>query len=87
MADSVLVVTVGLADVRSDPNPTSELVTQALMNVPAIANQISEEWTHVTLSDYEGQNYNCVTINSFDPTAPHYYARLDQIVWGIKRIK
>jgi cell wall-associated NlpC family hydrolase len=53
----------------------------------------SQQITHVALAlnatEYihsEGQNYNCVTINSFDSSAPHYYARLDQIIWGIKRV-
>ena len=54
MLNSLLVVSVGLADVRRDPDPTSELVTQALMNAPAISNTTSGEWTHVTLSDYQG---------------------------------
>src|SRR5205085_8651222 len=49
-----LAVSVGVADVRGDPEPTSELVTQALMNVPAIIGRISGEWTYITLSDYEG---------------------------------
>ncbi|MBO0777765.1 MAG: C40 family peptidase [Ktedonobacteraceae bacterium] len=47
-------VAVGVADVRRDPDPTSELVTQALLNRSAICGQTSGEWTHVTLSDYEG---------------------------------
>lgn len=47
-------ISVGVADVRRDPDPTSELVTQALMNVPARTGEVSGEWTHVTLSDYEG---------------------------------
>jgi len=29
------VISVGVADTRHDPDPTSELVTQALMNAPA----------------------------------------------------
>lgn len=48
------VVSVGVADVRRDPDPTSELVTQALMNASATADQQDGEWTHVRLSDYEG---------------------------------
>lgn len=48
------VVAIGIADVHRDADPTSELVTQALMNVPAIADEISGEWTHVTLPDYTG---------------------------------
>jgi hypothetical protein len=45
---------VGVADVRRDPDPASELVTQALMNVSAVAGESRDGWTHVTLSDYEG---------------------------------
>ncbi len=49
-----LVVSAAVADVRRDPDPTSELVTQALMNRPARAAESVGEWTHVTLSDYAG---------------------------------
>lgn len=48
------VVAAGVADVRHDPDPASELVTQALMNTPAIIGEFCGDWTHVTLSDYEG---------------------------------
>jgi cell wall-associated NlpC family hydrolase len=47
-------VSVGVADVRCNPDPTSELVTQALLNMPAVAGDICGEWTRVTLPDYEG---------------------------------
>ncbi len=47
-------VSVGVADVRRDPNPTSELVTQALMNRLARPDRTSGEWSHVILSDYTG---------------------------------
>ena len=47
-------ISVGIADVRCDPSPSSELVTQALMNVRATADTITDEWTHVTLPDYTG---------------------------------
>ncbi|MEO6889429.1 MAG: C40 family peptidase [Ktedonobacteraceae bacterium] len=47
-------VSVGVADVRRDPNPASELVTQALMNRLARPDSTSGEWTHVALSDYSG---------------------------------
>ena len=53
----------------------------------------SQEITHVAMAlnnkEYihaEGQNYNQVVINSFDPADAHYYPRLDQIVWAIKRV-
>jgi gamma-D-glutamyl-L-lysine dipeptidyl-peptidase len=53
----------------------------------------SQEITHVglALNDHEyihaeGQRYNQVTINSFKPADAHYYPRLDQIVWSIKRV-
>ena len=48
------VVAVGVADIRRDPDPTSELVTQALMNTPANPDEATGAWTHVTLSDYAG---------------------------------
>ena len=47
-------ISVGVADVRRDPDPTSELVTQALMNMTAVANETSGDWTHITLPDYSG---------------------------------
>jgi len=47
-------VAVGVADIRRNPDPTSELVTQALMNAPAMPGEVAGAWTHVKLSDYEG---------------------------------
>jgi cell wall-associated NlpC family hydrolase len=49
-------VSVGVADVRFLPDATSELVTQALLNVPALCGEEvrDDEWIFVTLSDYEG---------------------------------
>ncbi len=51
---TIYAVAVGVADVRRDPDPTSELVTQALMNRPASVDEQYGDWTHVTLSDYTG---------------------------------
>ncbi len=34
----------------------------------------------------EGQRYNRVTINSFDPTDAHYDRRLDEMFWDAKRV-
>jgi hypothetical protein len=48
------VISVGVADVRSDPDSTSELVTQALMNTHAEPGENVGEWIFVTLTDYEG---------------------------------
>ncbi|MBE3560661.1 MAG: C40 family peptidase [Ktedonobacteraceae bacterium] len=47
-------VAVGVADVRREPDPATELVTQALLNTPATAGQIAGDWTHVVLPDYTG---------------------------------
>jgi len=47
-------VSVGIADILYAPDATSERVTQALLNMPVTAGAISGEWTHATLSDYEG---------------------------------
>jgi gamma-D-glutamyl-L-lysine dipeptidyl-peptidase len=53
----------------------------------------SQEITHVGMAlnehEYihaEGQNYHRVIISSFRPTDEHYYPRLDQIVWSLKRV-
>ncbi len=48
------VISTAIADVRAEPDPASELVTQALMNTPAEAGESSRDWTFITLSDYEG---------------------------------
>jgi hypothetical protein len=48
------VVSVGIADVHRHHDPTSELVTQALMNASAFSDAISGFWTHAILSDYAG---------------------------------
>lgn len=52
--ENTYVVAVGVADVRREPDPASELVTQALMNVPVMAGETGHDWTFVTLPDYEG---------------------------------
>lgn len=54
MFEGTCVVAVGVADVRCEADAASELVTQALMNVPVIAGETYNDWTHVMLSDYEG---------------------------------
>jgi hypothetical protein len=51
---TIYAVAVGVADVRRDPDSASELVTQALMNRPVSADELSGDWTRVTLSDYTG---------------------------------
>jgi cell wall-associated NlpC family hydrolase len=51
---TTFVVAVSVADVRRDPDKSSEQVTQALMNVPAEVGESQGDWTHITLSDYEG---------------------------------
>ena len=48
------VVSVGVTDVQRDPDPNSEVVTQALMNAPVEATESVGDWTHARLSDYEG---------------------------------
>lgn len=48
------VIAVGVADVRREPDPSSELVTQALLNMPVQTGVIQGEWTHITLADYAG---------------------------------
>jgi len=53
----------------------------------------SKEITHVAMAlnnqhyiHAEGQNYNRVVINSFNPAEENYYRRLDEIVWDVKRV-
>jgi gamma-D-glutamyl-L-lysine dipeptidyl-peptidase len=52
------VISAAIADVRAQPDPTSELVTQALMNTLAEPGENRGDWTFVTLSDYEGWVHN-----------------------------
>ncbi len=50
-----LAVAVGVADVRREPDVSSELVTQALLGAPAVLLESSESgWTRIRLVDYEG---------------------------------
>lgn len=49
-----LVIAWGVADVRREPDAASELVTQALLNVPAVPQEFAEGWVRVRLPDYEG---------------------------------
>ncbi|MBX5450144.1 C40 family peptidase [Thermogemmatispora sp.] len=49
-----LVVTVPVADVRREPDATSELVTQALLNREVLVDREQGEWLHGQLSDYSG---------------------------------
>ena len=43
-----------IANIHRDSDPASEVVTQALLNTPAEADEVRGDWTHVTLSDYSG---------------------------------
>ena len=45
------VISSAIADVRSHPDSTSELVTQALMNTSVELGESRGDWTFVTLSD------------------------------------
>ena len=53
--------------------------SQAITHVAMALNH--KEYIHA-----EGQNYNHIVINSFDPADAHYYPRLDEIVWAMKRV-
>jgi hypothetical protein len=52
MAD--FIVAGNIVDIHRDPDPSSELVTQALMNTPVTVGEVSGDWTYVTLPDYSG---------------------------------
>jgi hypothetical protein len=52
MAD--FIVAGNIVDIHRDPDPSSELVTQALMNTPIIVGEVSGDWAYVTLPDYCG---------------------------------
>lgn len=53
--------------------------TQSITHVAIALN--ATEYIHA-----EGQNYNRVLVNSFNPRDPHYYPRLDEIFCGAKRV-
>jgi len=54
-AQRALVVTVGVADIRHDPDDASELVTQALLGAVATPIETTPTgWTRIRLVDYEG---------------------------------
>jgi len=44
----------GVADVRQEPDPTSELVNQALLGTPARVSGWSGRWLQASLPDYQG---------------------------------
>src|SRR5689334_2192818 len=48
------VVATGVAEVRQDPDESSEQVTQALMNMPVYAGKPQGEWVLAKLVDYMG---------------------------------
>src|SRR5436305_14274488 len=52
MAD--FIVAGSIVDIHRDPDPSSELVTQALMNTPIVVGEGSGDWTYVSLPDYSG---------------------------------
>ncbi len=54
MQQTHFAVSVGVANIRRDPDAQSELVTQALLNMPAHILDTYDEWTRVALVDYEG---------------------------------
>ena len=68
------VVSVGVADVRREPDSTSELVTQALMNVPAVTSEFSGEWTHITLVDFKGW----IRTNELEDPIAKSYCQLEE---------
>lgn len=51
---ATLAVTVPVADLRREPSNDAELVSQALLNVPAHVLDERAGWSRVRLSDYEG---------------------------------
>lgn len=54
ITSALYAVAASVADVRREPDPTSELVTQALLNTPAASGETRGDWTHVRLPDYDG---------------------------------
>lgn len=63
---AALTIVAPVADVRREPASDAELVTQALLNVPALALEEREGWMRIRLSDYEGW----VTLRNLGHPAP-----------------
>jgi cell wall-associated NlpC family hydrolase len=75
------VVAVPLTDVRRDPDPASELVTQALLGTPAqrLAADPGGTWVYVRLPDYEGWMEHTALAAERGPgvsAAPDQYVRV-----------
>ncbi len=69
--------------VKRDEMEEGDLIffgTKAITHVALALNQ--KEYIHA-----EGQHYQRVLINSFDPADAHYNQRLSKIVWAIKRVR
>lgn len=47
-------VAIGIANVRREPDPDAEVVTQALLQSPTAILEEADGWVRVRLSDYEG---------------------------------
>jgi hypothetical protein len=77
-------VAVPITDVRRDPDPSTELVTQALLGTPAAAltRDPSGAWTRVRLPDYEGWVTTAALAPELQPTVaadPTRYMRVGAI--------
>jgi cell wall-associated NlpC family hydrolase len=75
------VVAVPLTDVRRDPDPASELVTQALLGTPVqrLAADPGGTWVYVRLPDYEGWVDHTALVAERGPgvaAAPDQYVRV-----------
>src|SRR5690348_12246786 len=54
MRAAMLAISVGVADVRRNPDASSEMVTQALMDAQVVPGPTEAGWQWVRLADYEG---------------------------------
>jgi cell wall-associated NlpC family hydrolase len=73
------IVAGSLVDIHREPDPSSELVTQTLMNTPVVVGEISGDWTYVTLPDYSGW----LTSNEIETPIVHGYCEGDEGACGI----
>ena len=77
MAD--FIVAGSIIDIHRDPDGSSEVVTQALMNTPINVGEVSGDWTYVTLPDYSGW----LASNEIETPIIHGYCEGEEGACGI----
>jgi gamma-D-glutamyl-L-lysine dipeptidyl-peptidase len=77
MAD--FIIAGSIVDIHREPDPSSEVVTQALMNTPISVREVAGNWTYVTLPDYSGW----IDTNEIETPIVHGYCEGEEGACGI----